>query len=68
MYFSISEQTSCSQRKIRSAEHSLKLERWQGPPHVHRVKQYTLCCPLRSVCVFSLFSHESKETLFIKFV
>lgn len=27
-----------------------------------------LCRPLRSVCLFSLFSHETKENLFIKFV
>ena len=30
----------CSQRKISSPEHSLKLERWQGPPNVNKVKQY----------------------------
>ena len=26
-------------------EHSLKLERWQGPPHINT--QYKLCCPLK---------------------
>ena len=31
-------QSSCSQRKIRS--HCLKTERWQGPPHINKVKQY----------------------------
>ena len=29
-----------AQRKIRSREHCLKLERWQGPPHASKVKQY----------------------------
>ena len=57
--------TSCSQRKRKSPEHCLKLERWQGPPHVHKVKQHEIVrCPfLRSVC---LSSHESRvvEDLF----
>ena len=25
-----------------SPEHCLKLERWQGPPHVNKVKQYEI--------------------------
>ena len=29
--------------------------RWQGPPHINKVKQYKLCFPLGSVCFFSLF-------------
>ena len=46
---------SFSQRKIRSF---LKLERWQGPPHIHKVNSMKLCCPLRSVCLFSLLRHK----------
>ena len=34
-------------------KHSLKVERWQGLPHVNKVKQYKLCCPLRSACLFT---------------
>ena len=45
-------------------EDCLKLKRRQGPPHVNKVKQYRLCCPLSSVC---LFSHKTKDSLF-KFV
>ena len=41
-------------------KHCLKLERWQGPPHVIKVKLRTRC-PSRSVCMFSLFSREYKE-------
>ena len=40
IYFSISQWTSWSQRKIRFPEHRVKLERWQGPPHINEVKQY----------------------------
>ena len=29
-----------SQRKIRSTEHCLKQEKWQGPPHINKVKNY----------------------------
>ena len=41
--------TSCSQGKIRSPDHCLKLEKWQGPPHINTVKQHEneSCCPLR---------------------
>ena len=41
-----------------------KLEVWQGPPNVNKIKQQ-LCCPSRSVCLFRLFSRENKESLFI---
>ena len=34
---------------------------WQGPPHIKKVKQYKLCCPFRSVW---LFSHGNQESLF----
>ena len=40
---------SCSQRKIRSAEHCLKLERWQGPPHKNKVTQYEMSFKVRLV-------------------
>ena len=59
---------NCFQRKLSSPEYCLKLERWQGPPHMNKVKQHKLCCPLRSVCLFSLFSHENKDSLNIEFV
>ena len=39
-FFSITESTSCSQRKTRSPEQCLKLERWQGPPHINKGRQY----------------------------
>ena len=46
--------------KIWPPQQCLKLERWrQGLPHINKVK---LCCPWRSVC---LFSHENKESLFV---
>ena len=35
-------QTSCSQKEKRSLEHCLKLERWQGPPHINKIKQYEI--------------------------
>ena len=46
-------------------EQCVKLGR-QGPPHINKVKQYKLRCPLNfhEVC-FSLFGHENKESLTI---
>ena len=29
-----------NKQEKRSPEHCLKLERWQGPPHINKVKQY----------------------------
>ena len=29
--------------------------------HKQKLKQYKLCCPSRSVCLFSLFSHGNKK-------
>ena len=49
-------------------EDCLKLERWQGPPYINKVKEYTLCCRLTSICLFSLFCHENKESLISLFV
>ena len=34
--YHITEQTSCSRREIRSPEHCLKIERWQGPPDINK--------------------------------
>ena len=31
-----------SQGKIRSTEHCLMLQRWQGPPHIKKVKLYEI--------------------------
>ena len=46
-----------------SPERCLKLEKWQGPPHIEEVKQNETVLSLRSVC---LFSHENqKQSLFI---
>ena len=43
--------------KQKVPEHCLKLERWQGPPHVNKVKQHeTVSSVSRSVYLFSLFS------------
>ena len=47
-----------------SPEPCLTQEMWQGPPRINIVKQYKLCCPLTSVC---LFSRENKESLIIPF-
>ena len=29
-----------SEKKIRPPEHCVKIERWQGPPHINKAKQY----------------------------
>ena len=42
---------------MRSPEHSLKLERWQGPPHMNKVTQYEM-----------LLSFAVNESVFIWFV
>ena len=36
-------------------EHCLNVERWQGPPHINKVKQHEI------VYLFSLFSHVNKS-------
>ena len=41
------------------SEENKMLERWQGPPRITKLKQYKLCCPLRSVC---LFTHKNKQS------
>ena len=50
--------TSCSQVKIRSPEHCLKLERWQGLQHINKVKEYETVLFLEVSLLFSLFSCE----------
>ena len=32
----------CSETKTRAPEYFLKLERWQGPPHINKVKKYEI--------------------------
>ena len=49
--------------EMKFPEHCLKLERWQGLPHVNTVKQYYLYCPWRSVSSFSLFNYENSVTV-----
>ena len=55
-------------------ELSLKLERWQGPPHINKVKQYETVLSFKlslfiqswkrgeAVCLFSLFRHKKKRS------
>ena len=35
--------------KITFSEHSLKLERWQGPPNINKVKQYDIVLQVQFV-------------------
>ena len=42
-----------SQRKIRTPEHCLKLERWQGPPNINKVKVVCLQPPVNTSCLSS---------------
>ena len=59
--FSTSEWTSCPQRKIRSPEPCVNLQRWQGPPRINKVKQHEIVLSLK-VCSFS---HENKEFVYL---
>ena len=45
-----------SEEERGSPEHCLKLERWQGPPHINKVKQceIVLSFNIRSVCLENL--------------
>ena len=44
-----------------SPEHCLMLERWQGPPHANRVKQYEA---VSSLCLgINKFAHEDLSLL-----
>ena len=44
--------THTTQREMGSSEHCSKLKKWQGPPHLNKVK------PLRSLCLFGVFPSE----------
>ena len=43
LFFSITEYTSCPQRKVSTPEHCLKIEKWQGPPNVNKIKHLLSC-------------------------
>ena len=58
---------SINEVKIRSPEHCLKLERWQGLAHMSKVKPYRIALSFNLICLFSLFRHDNKS-LFINFV
>ena len=58
LFFQSLDRQAVLRGKIRSPDHCVKLERWQGPPNINSRK---LCRPLSSVC---LFSYENKESLF----
>ena len=60
IFFPITEWTSCSQRKIRSPELCLKLERCRGPPNVNKVKQYEVVLSFK-VSLFIQFSQSWKN-------
>ena len=44
----------------KALEHCLKLESWQGPPHINNEKQYEIVLSFK----LSLFSHENKEFVY----
>ena len=48
-----------SEKKYKVREHCLKIERWQGPPHINKVRQSKLC----TVSLFIQFIHDNKESL-----
>ena len=48
LFFSI---TELSLRKIRSPEHFLKLERWQGPPHINKDRSLSTQENELSLCI-----------------
>ena len=43
----------------------MKLERWQGPPDINKVKQSVIVLSFKVSLLFSLFSHENKESLLL---
>ena len=50
-----------------SPEHSLKRERWQGPPHINKVNQYEAVLSFKVSYVLSLYSvMKTKRILFFK--
>ena len=42
-------------------DHCLKLERWQGPPHINRVKQYEMMLSFKVSLLIQLISAEEKS-------
>ena len=54
-----------SSGKIRSPEQRLKLDRWQGPPHINKLKQYETVSSYVNEEVFSLsmFWHETNQPM-----
>ena len=51
---------------IRSPEHCLKLERWQGLPHITGLTMFSF--KVSFFFLFGLYSNESEDSLFIQFV
>ena len=54
------------ENKIPRTGSCLKLERWQGPPHINKVKQYETVWSFK-IILFIQFIHENRGNLFIKF-
>ena len=51
-----------------SPECCLKLERWQGPPHVKKVKQYEIVLSLKVSLLVQFFHSQKTKSVFIHFV
>ena len=60
LVISISEWISYSQRKINSPKHCLKLESWQGPPHINKTKQREIVLSFKA-SLFSQFIQSWKQ-------
>ena len=54
-------------RTIRSQGHFFKLERWQGPPNINKVKEYETVLPLK-VSLFIRFIRSWKQREFVYLV
>ena len=59
----------------KAPEHCLKLERWQGPPHTNKVKQYEIVFVYsviktkNRVCLFSFFWCKNNQfLLWLKYI
>ena len=52
---------------IRTPEHCLKLERWQGPPNINKVKQYEIVLSFK-VSLYNQFIHSWKWRQFVYLV
>ena len=53
--------------KLLSQEHCVKLERWQGPPHISKVKQYAIVLSFKLI-LFIQFIQSQKQRDFIYLV